>query len=159
MSIKKYFIDDKRPLTPNNAVAAIIKNSSNEFLLQLRDLMSGIFYPGHWGLFGGALEDIDNNPKDGLIRELQEELNIYINKNEILEFTNFTFDFSFAEKGILSRTYYEIILSDKQINSIKLGEGKDFSFFPLEKVLLQKKVVPYDQYALWLYSAKSRLKK
>ena len=45
MSIKNYFLKDQQPLRPDNAVAAIVKNSSNDYLLQLSDLVNGIFYP------------------------------------------------------------------------------------------------------------------
>ena len=41
--------------------------------MQLRDDIPGIFYPGHWGLFGGAIEK-DENFEEALIRELSEEL-------------------------------------------------------------------------------------
>ncbi|MAI05666.1 MAG: hypothetical protein CBC47_00610 [Alphaproteobacteria bacterium TMED87] len=158
MSIKNYLLKDQGPLRPDNAVAAIIKNPSNDYLLQLRDLINGIFYPGHWGLFGGGLEKKDIDPKDCVIRELKEELNISFNREQIVEFTNFTFDFSFSNRGILSRTYFEIEINQDQMENIILGEGSDYGFFEIEEILLNKKVVPYDLYALWLYSSKARFK-
>ncbi|MEE2704891.1 MAG: NUDIX domain-containing protein [Pseudomonadota bacterium] len=159
MSIKNYFLKDQQPLRPDNAVAAIVKNSSNDYLLQLRDLVNGIFYPGHWGLFGGGLEKRDLDPKDCIIRELKEELNVSFSRKKIVEFTNFTFDFSFSNRGILSRTYFEIQISQDQIKNIRLGEGSDYGFFNINEILLDKKVVPYDLYALWLHSSKVRFKK
>ncbi|MEM9137105.1 MAG: NUDIX domain-containing protein [Cyanobacteria bacterium P01_F01_bin.42] len=44
-----------------------------ELLMQLRDLVPGIVYPGHWGLFGGHLEP-GESPEDALRRELEEEI-------------------------------------------------------------------------------------
>ena len=38
-----------------NAVAAIIKYE-DKYLFQLRDKKKNIFFPEHWGLFGGAIE-------------------------------------------------------------------------------------------------------
>ena len=37
-------------------VAIAILHRNGQFLLQLRDNIPGIIYPGHWGLFGGHLE-------------------------------------------------------------------------------------------------------
>ena len=47
---------------------------SGWYLLQLRDETPGIYYPGHWGLFGGQIEP-GETPAQGLVRELGEELN------------------------------------------------------------------------------------
>ena len=44
------------------------------FLMQLRDDIPTILYPGVWGLFGGHLE-AGESPEIGLKRELQEEIN------------------------------------------------------------------------------------
>ncbi len=158
MNIKNYFLKDEKPLRPDNAVAAIIKNPSNYYLLQLRDPVNGIFYPGHWGLFGGGVEKRDSDAKDCIIRELEEEINVSFSRENIVEFTNFTFDFSFANRGILYRTYFEMQISQEQINNIKLGEGSDYGFFHINEILLDKKVVPYDLYALWLHSSNERFK-
>ena len=44
------------------------------WLLQLRDDIEGILYPGQWGLFGGHL-DPGETPEVALRRELEEEIN------------------------------------------------------------------------------------
>ena len=81
---------------------------------------------------------------------------VYISPNDLNEFTSFTFDFSFADIGILERTYYVCSLSSEQIKDIRLGEGADFKFFAPEDILIKSEIVPYDQYALWLYYSRSR---
>ena len=43
------------------------------FLLQFRDFKTSILYPGHWGAFGGAVEDGENF-KQAALRELEEEV-------------------------------------------------------------------------------------
>ena len=45
----------KGALSPANAVCAIIINN-NKILLQKRDNKKNIFFPNHYGLFGGAIE-------------------------------------------------------------------------------------------------------
>lgn len=44
------------PLSVGDAVAAIICVEAGGYLMQLRDARPDIWYPDHWGLFGGALE-------------------------------------------------------------------------------------------------------
>ena len=55
-----------------SAKAFIYRDS--HFLLQHRDRDPTIFYPDHWGLFGGSI-DAGETPEQGLLRELEEELN------------------------------------------------------------------------------------
>ena len=57
---------------------AIIVNNG-KYLLQLRDNKKNIFYPNHWGLFGGA-KDRKEKPILTIKREIREELNLKINK-------------------------------------------------------------------------------
>lgn len=45
------------------------------YVLQLRDDIPGIAYPGSWSLFGGAL-DPQEEPEAGVRREIMEELDI-----------------------------------------------------------------------------------
>ncbi len=54
-------------------VAVAILYQENRFLLQLRDDVPGIVYPGQWGFFGGHLE-AGETPLAALKRELQEEI-------------------------------------------------------------------------------------
>lgn len=55
------------------SVAIAILYRQNQFLMQLRDDIPGILYPGHWGLFGGHIEP-GELPDAAVIRELQEEI-------------------------------------------------------------------------------------
>jgi len=61
------------PSTPGVTVAVAILHQGDRVLMQLRDDIPGIPYPGQWGFFGGHLE-AGEDPIAGLIRELQEEI-------------------------------------------------------------------------------------
>ncbi|MBU6230492.1 MAG: NUDIX hydrolase [Cyanobacteria bacterium REEB459] len=54
-------------------VAVAILYQDDRFLLQLRDDIPGIAYPGQWGFFGGHLEP-GETPLLALGRELHEEI-------------------------------------------------------------------------------------
>ena len=55
-------------------VAIAMIESDGRWLLQLRDDIEGILYPGLWALFGGHL-DPGETPEVALRRELEEEIN------------------------------------------------------------------------------------
>lgn len=55
-------------------VALAVLERDEAWLLQLRDDLESILYPGHWGLFGGHL-DPGETPSEAVHRELIEELN------------------------------------------------------------------------------------
>lgn len=58
---------------PSRSVAIAILYHEGNFLLQLRDNIPGIAYPGYWGLFGGHLE-LGETPDMAMQRELVEEI-------------------------------------------------------------------------------------
>ncbi len=54
-------------------VAIAILHQNGRFLMQLRDKIPGILYPGYWGLFGGHVEP-GETPDRAVRRELLEEI-------------------------------------------------------------------------------------
>jgi len=62
-------------------VALAILEQDGRFLMQLRDDIPTILYPGVWGLFGGHLE-AGESPEIGLKRELKEEINYEARQGE-----------------------------------------------------------------------------
>ncbi|MEQ9111077.1 MAG: NUDIX domain-containing protein [Rhodospirillaceae bacterium] len=151
------FVNDKSELYPGDAAAAILRADDGQVLLQLRDSIEGIFYPGYWGCFGGAIEEDDEGAIFGLQRELREELGVFIDLKAFEYFTTFTFDMSFCGIDTLTRTYFDVSLKSIDADDIVLGEGSAFRFFNAEAALSESNVVPYDAYALWLYFSKSRI--
>jgi len=75
--------------------------------MQLRDSNPAIFYPDHWGCFGGRWRP--RGARRRAVRELREELRCG-EPAEAAQFTEFTFDFGFAGDGIRLRTYYAVTL-------------------------------------------------
>ena len=81
-----------KDLTPGDAAVALIVQHDGRYLMQLRSQTPGIFYPGHWGLFGGAVDD-GESADQALLRELREELGLEF--EDVQYFTEFSFDFGF----------------------------------------------------------------
>ncbi len=67
------FDTEVKTQTPVHVAMAILYQD-DKFLMQLRDDIPGIFYPGCWGLFGGHLEP-GETPEMGVTREVEEEIN------------------------------------------------------------------------------------
>ena len=144
-----YFLGGEGLLTPGNAAVGLIVLEDGRYLCQLRSQKPGIFYPDHWGLFGGAV-DSGESAESGLKRELQEELALFAKYVDY--FTEFTFDFSFRGLGRVWRRYYVVRLGSNELNRLRLGEGKELKVFNAPALLSQPRVVPYDAFAVWLHA-------
>ena len=83
------FVTARAPLPIGDATAAIILLEDGRYLLQLRDNIESIWYPGHWGCFGGGV-DPGEDPVRALRRELREELSFEF--TEARFFTELEFD-------------------------------------------------------------------
>lgn len=142
-----FFLGGEGPLTPADAAVALIVLDDGRYLLQLRDQKPGIFYPGHWGLFGGAL-DPGEAPEAALLRELAEELGLAVSGAMYL--THFTF--TFGRFGKISRHFYEVPFAVGKLAGLTLREGREMRAFRAAEILNQPRVVPYDAFAIWLHA-------
>jgi mutator protein MutT len=153
--ITSTFLNDSCQLTPQDAVAAIVMTNEGQVLLQLRDDKNGIFFPNHWGFFGGAIEK-NETPDCALMRELEEEL--------CVEFTNaqvekmFTIELGFSQNSdLIKRIFYAVKIANEQIKKIQLCEGKEARFFSQEESLSIPNFVPYDRFGLWAFFNRGRV--
>lgn len=139
---------------PANAAAALIVVDGEKLLLQHRDHIEDIIYPGYWGCFGGAL-DGDESSLTALRRELKEELNL-----DVVDSTYFTavnYDFRFCGKGTTLREYYVVPIAAADIGRLVLGEGQGMATFTPREIFALRDVIPFDLFAIWLYANKTVL--
>jgi 8-oxo-dGTP pyrophosphatase MutT (NUDIX family) len=147
-----HFLTDHGLLRGEDAVAAIITVEDGRYLMQLRDDIPGIFYPGHWGCFGGAVGPGETGFA-ALQRELAEELEMQAIHAD--EFITLDFDLHKLGQSRCYRTYYEIKATAAQVSRCVLHEGAEMRLFaPAE--LFDLRLTPYDSFALWLYFARDR---
>jgi 8-oxo-dGTP pyrophosphatase MutT (NUDIX family) len=139
-----------RALELGNAAAAILVLKDGRYLLQLRDDIPGIWYPGHWGLFGGGVE-AGEDELTALRRELREEIGLDLEDDQARLFTRFEFDLRPAGKQRYFRSYYEVRVPTAILPCLTLHEGADMQAFSPEKALALR-LSPYDGFALLLYS-------
>jgi 8-oxo-dGTP pyrophosphatase MutT (NUDIX family) len=139
------------PPHPSDAVAALLMLEDGRYVMQLRDAIPGIFFPAHWGCFGGAIEK-GEDPIDALKRELQEELEF-----DVLEAKRFTrFDFDFAPHGhpTVCRIYFEVQVPETVFKRFVLHEGTDVQALHGEELLSSLRVTPYDAFAVWMHMSR-----
>lgn len=155
-AVSDVFINAAVPLAPKDAVAAIILNEKNHVLLQLRDNKEDIFFPNHWGCFGGAIEP-GETPYDTVIRELGEELGMTFDPALIEQFIRISFSPKATSKRDVERYFFIVRMRSDAMKEIRLGEGRAFDFFAYGDAMRLANITPYDKFALWLYFNQNRL--
>ncbi len=118
----------KNTSTPK-IVVAVLPHIGDQILLQLRDNIPEIVYPGHWGFFSGEIEK-GEEPDLAVRRELQEELGY--NPKALVKL-------GVDQTAELISHYYCCPLT-VPVESLVLMEGQDLGLFPAEGVLTSKKL-------------------
>jgi len=149
------FIQAQSPLKPMTAVAAIPINEKHEVLLQLRDDIEPIFFPNHWGCFGGAIEK-GETPMQALHRELEEEMALQFNEDAIAPFITISFNPRPGGDNI-DRYFFVVEVSSQAAGALVVGEGQEAKFFSFEEAMRLPNTSPYDRFGLWLYYNQHRI--
>ena len=108
----------------------IFYNNRGEILLYLRDNKPTIPFPHYWDLFGGATEPGETH-EEAVIREVEEELGIKLDKTEYLFFNKYRF----YEKKVgwhYKYIYYSEL--NKSASEMNLYEGEKLGFFTEEQI-------------------------
>ena len=95
-------------------VAIAIIHQDGKFLMQLRDDLPNILFPGHWGFFGGHIEPGEDS-KTGVLRELYEEIRYTPQTITLFEST---------EDDRVIRHFYHTQLT-VPVTELELNEGQD----------------------------------
>ncbi|MEH2454846.1 NUDIX hydrolase [Nostoc sp.] len=104
-------------------VAIAILYQKNKFLMQLRDNIPGILYPGYWGLFGGHIEP-DETPDLAVKREILEEIGY--NLPSFVEFG------CYFDERVVRHVFHAPLLVE--LNELVLNEGWDMGLLTLEDI-------------------------
>lgn len=141
------------PMSPDAdppAVAALIVTADGRYLLQHRDDVPGIWFPGHWSLFGGLIDE-GETPEQAVRRELWEELKFQ--PRGLRYFTQVGFDFRPWGHGLKVRYVFEVPVEPGEVAAMVLGEGQGMALHGGETVMGLPKLAPYDALAIGLHLA------
>ena len=111
-------------MTQNESTVILLYKKDKSFLLQLRDFIPTIRFPGHWGAFSGALEARES-ASEGAYRELWEE--IRYKPKVICPFRKYT-----TEDHILNIFYAKL---EQSPTHLSLNEGVEMALFPIDEIL------------------------
>jgi 8-oxo-dGTP pyrophosphatase MutT (NUDIX family) len=136
-----------------DASAALLVLEDGRYVLQLRDDKPEIWYPAHWGCFGGAA-DPGEEPAATLRREIREELALEIATPRW--FTRFVFDLRAIGSVKCNRDYFIVEVTHEALAACRLGEGAAIQSFTAEVALRDLRLVPYDSFAIFLHSHQGR---
>ena len=110
-------------------VVVFLHKNFDSYLLQLRDFKSWISYPGHWGAFGGAMEE-GESPETAICRELAEEIG----------YTPGVFNFFCQAYNDNDKLNVYMFYSKMSVSTAELYlmEGIDMGMFTKEEILTKK---------------------
>ena len=108
---------------PLAQVAIAILYRDGQFLMQLRDNIPTIIYPGYWAFFGGHIEP-GETPEEGLKRELLEEISYTPPK--------LSFFGHYSDATVMRHVYHGPLTVE--LDQLILGEGWDLGLLSPEDI-------------------------
>lgn len=105
------------------SVAIAILHQDNTFLMQLRDNIPTILYPGYWAFFGGHIE-AGETPEEAVVREVLEEIDYEMKDPKF---------FMTSESDTAIRYVFHEPLT-VALSELTLKEGWDFDLVSVEEL-------------------------
>ena len=106
-------------------VSVMLVNPQGQVLFQQRDHNPGIAFPGHWTIFGGAVE-AGETPDEAVRRELMEELELDL---PLRHWHSYTCPVRSVRGELDVRVHVYVGYTDRPVESLTLHEGMAMGYF------------------------------
>jgi 8-oxo-dGTP pyrophosphatase MutT (NUDIX family) len=141
---------------PIGYASLLLVDQAGRYLMQLRDDIPGILYPGCWGLFGGGIEP-GETAEVAMRRELEEEIGFVPDVAPLFRVLRVPtrIDASPTERGpvmIRRVAVFEGRIDAAQVPSLRQGEGAARALWPPELLLLETNIAVSARLAVALHS-------
>src|SRR3989344_7702196 len=123
-------------------VGILIERNDGKILFELRDYNPYIKNRNCWSIFGGGIK-LNEKPVDAAIRELKEELEISIKKNQL--------HLLMVIPGIKNKNYLYKLPLGKEKEHFTLKEGVAMGYFTPSEMRKKKNVVKTLRFLLYFY--------
>ena len=133
-------------------VSCIFFTHDGKYLLQLRDDKNGLPLRNHWALFGGEVEEYENEYL-AIKREMHEELKF--DSFDYQWFHEAIYAFPDHHIGIVRKIYFTILITNLDFINMELCEGEEKRLFNTKEILLLEKISPWDISAILLHARKN----
>ncbi|MHA1566163.1 MAG: NUDIX domain-containing protein [Alphaproteobacteria bacterium] len=131
-------------------VTGILVAPDGRYLMQLRDDIPGIVFPGYWGCFGGGAEP-GESMDEAFIREIEEELSI--TPTGFTPFTDMLYRSPLDPSLVRGKLFFVMPVSQADMARMVQCEGADMRLFTMADLLVEPKVIPSDIYGLLSHHA------
>jgi 8-oxo-dGTP pyrophosphatase MutT (NUDIX family) len=135
-----------------SAVAALLFTPDGRYLMQRRDERPEARMAGHWGAFGGQVDERET-PREALIRELHEELSF--TTPGVRWFTEILYCLHQVGRRFHRKYFFEVPVTPADIARMTLNEGAEMRLFTFEELAGQPRVVPWDCYGVMLHARRN----
>jgi 8-oxo-dGTP diphosphatase len=130
---------------PREIACSIIIDTAGRFLLQQRDEVAGIVYPGKVGLFGGHRER-DETYLECVVREVHEELSYFVPAERFEYLASLDGSDIEADGGTVRAEFF--ITRDIPSDALVVTEGSLLIVNPDEIIEIEAKLTPSARFAL-----------
>lgn len=136
---------------PIGYASLMLLDEHGRYLMQLRDDIPSILYPGHWGLFGGAIEP-GETPEAAMRRELDEEIGFV--PDAATPFRVLRVPARLLDGSVVIRrvAVYFSRIAAARIPGLKQTEGEARALWPPELLLLEANTAISARLAVALHS-------
>ena len=129
--------------------SCIFYTHDGKYLLQLRDDKPELPLRNHWALFGGKVEEGENDFQ-AIKREMYEELRFA--SNDYQWFHEAIYAFPALPKKIVKKIYFALPINLSQVSNMQLCEGEEKKLYKVNEIFLLEKISPWDLSAILLHA-------